>query len=146
MLLNLPGVLSGRLLLYDGTETTFRNLRLRSKDPNCVYCSKNPESCELIDYEQFCGAKAVDKSPNLKILQNDERITVNEYRELAIEKPHILIDVRSPEEFEICRLEQSINIPINDISKESSLNIIKNAIIKTESDTSSGLYLFCIFI
>ena len=138
LILNIPGILSGRLLLFDGSETTFRNVRLRPKNPDCLFCGQNAEKRELIDYEQFCGAKAVDKNPNLKVLKNYERITVEEYREISLGKSHILIDVRSPEEFEICRLERSINIPINDISKEISLNTIKNEINKTGSDISNG--------
>ncbi|XP_043477673.1 adenylyltransferase and sulfurtransferase MOCS3 [Leptopilina heterotoma] len=142
IILNLPGVISGRLLLYDGTETTFRNVRLRQKNPNCNYCSETAEKCELIDYEEFCGAKAVDKNPNLKVLKKNERITVEEYREISSSKSHILIDVRSAEEFEICRLEKSINIPINVIDKEKSLNIIQNEIDKTDSNTL-GVFILC---
>lgn len=142
IILNIPGVLSGRLLLFDGLETTFRNIRLRLKNPDCLYCGQSAEKCELVDYEQFCGAKAVDKNPDLKVLKNYERITVNEYQEIACGKSHVLIDVRSPEEFEICRLDKSINIPISDIGKESSLNTIKSEIVKIGSNISNGTYLF----
>ncbi len=40
--------LSGRLLLYDALNMTFRELKLR-KDPSC------PPITGLIDYQQFCG-------------------------------------------------------------------------------------------
>lgn len=146
LILNLPGILSGRLLLYDGTESIFRNVRLRQKNPNCNYCGKTDGNCELIDYEEFCGAKAVDKNPNLKVLKKEERVTVEEYREISSLKSHVLIDVRSPEEFEICRLEKSINIPINEIVKENSLNVIRSEIDKTNITPLSGLYIFYIKI
>lgn len=43
-------------------------------------------------------------------------------------KTHILIDVRSAEEFEICHLKNSINIPLNDINNDEKINFIKNKI------------------
>lgn len=138
IILNLSGILSGRLLLYDGLESTFRNVRLRQKNPDCIYCGEIIGNCELIDYEEFCGSKAIDKNPNLNVLKKNERITVEEYREILFSKSHVLIDVRSPEEFEICRLEKSINIPINDINKENSLNLIKNEIDKIDSNALGG--------
>lgn len=56
-----PGVLSGRLLLFDGSDTSFRNIKLRQKDPKCKVCGESPEIVKPIDYEEFCGAKAHDK-------------------------------------------------------------------------------------
>ncbi|XP_043279425.1 adenylyltransferase and sulfurtransferase MOCS3 [Venturia canescens] len=106
-------ILNGRLLLYDASEATFRNVRLRGKNPECAVCGKNPTIENLIDYEQFCRSKANDKNPSLKMLDNDERISVEEYNVIRknSSKNHVLIDVRSPEEFEICRIEKSINVP-----------------------------------
>lgn len=61
IIIGLPGVLSGRLLLFDGSNTTFRNVTLRPKNKNCDVCGENPKILDLIDYEQFCNAKAHDK-------------------------------------------------------------------------------------
>lgn len=57
----MPGVLSGRLLTFDGSNTTFRNIKLRPRNVNCSVCGDNPTITRLIDYEQFCGVKAHDK-------------------------------------------------------------------------------------
>lgn len=57
----MPGVLSGRLLLFDACETIFRNIKLRNKVSNCAVCGDNPTILFPIDYEQFCGSKANDK-------------------------------------------------------------------------------------
>lgn len=54
-------VLSGRMLLFDASDTTFRNFRLRNRDVKCKICSEEPEIRKLIDYEQFCGSKSHDK-------------------------------------------------------------------------------------
>ena len=53
--------LIGRLLLYDALDMTFDEVRLR-KNPNCPVCGPNPTITELIDYEQFCGMPAHDRS------------------------------------------------------------------------------------
>lgn len=108
-----PDTLSGRLLLFDGLRASFRNVRLRGKRDDCQVCSGNPTITALIDYEQFCGLRASDKDMRLELLRPEQRITVQDYHHLASEKrPHLLIDVRSENEFDICKLEHSINVPI----------------------------------
>lgn len=47
--------------MYDGFEGTFRTIRLRGRQASCPVCGDNPTITELIDYEQFCGARASDK-------------------------------------------------------------------------------------
>ncbi|XP_076279398.1 ubiquitin-like activating enzyme 4 [Lasioglossum baleicum] len=146
IVLKLPCVLSGQLLLFDGLEMKFRNISLRPKRANCLVCGDCPSVQILIDYEQFCGAKANDKDPNLNILQKDERISVEEYN-TALElgtKPHMLIDVRSPEEFEICHLKNSVNVPLHKIGSTETISLIKNKMeeIKEEHD-KLGVYVMC---
>ncbi|KAK0085556.1 hypothetical protein PV326_005869 [Microctonus aethiopoides] len=145
IILNMPGVLAGRLMLFDGLEATFRTVRLRQKKINCDICGDNPTINELLDYEQFCGSKANDKNPNLNILKNDERITVEEYRDIKnSSEPHLLIDVRSSEEFEICHLENSTNIPYVEITKQGGLEITKKFITeKLEEINDANIYILC---
>jgi adenylyltransferase and sulfurtransferase len=111
--LNKDEVLSGQLLLYDGLSCSFRKIKLRGRKENCEVCGNAPSITELIDYEQFCGMKASDKDSGLKLLSEDERISVQNFRKLNQE--HMLIDVRSEAEFEICKLENSHNIPIKQL-------------------------------
>ena len=46
--------LSGRMVLYDALEMSFRELKLR-RNAECPVCGDNPTVTELIDYNQFCG-------------------------------------------------------------------------------------------
>lgn len=127
------GVISGRLLLFDGEKSTFRNVKLRGKISNCNICSMNPSITELVDYEQFCGSQASDKDLKLKILESNERISVHDYKNLLDNQvPHLLIDVRSRNEYEICRLESSINIPVSDILDENRSKDICNRIFQKD--------------
>lgn len=145
IVLNMPCVLSGQLLLFDGLETKFRNINLRTKNLNCAVCSEHPTIHQLIDYEQFCGAKANDKEPNLNLLKKEERISVEEYN-TALKlgtKPHVLIDVRSPEEYQICHLKNSVNLPLNDINNNERVMALKTKIqeVKEEHDEISCKYI-----
>ncbi|XP_050458229.1 adenylyltransferase and sulfurtransferase MOCS3 isoform X2 [Cataglyphis hispanica] len=146
IILNMPDIISGRLLLFDGTETKFRNVRLRPKNADCAICGQHPVIQELIDYEEFCGAKANDKDPNLNLLKKEERISAEEYNEMAKvdSKSHILIDVRSPEEYEICHLQDSINIPFTQLSKDHNLNLIRNNVEKAQEEHCPvHIYILC---
>ena len=52
---------SQKLLVYDGSGGTFHLVKLRGRQAKCPVCGDNPTINKLIDYEQFCGAKASDK-------------------------------------------------------------------------------------
>lgn len=136
IILNMPNVTSERLLLFDGGETKFHNVRLRAKKADCVVCGEPRVIHELIDYEKFCGAKANDKEPNLNLLKKEERISVEEYNRIVTidSKPHILIDVRSPEEYQICHLQNSINIPFTQLGKDYNLQLINDNIKKAQEE------------
>ena len=56
-----PASYSGRLLLFDGLEGSFRSIKLRGRQEKCCVCGDQPSITKLIDYEQFCGTKATDK-------------------------------------------------------------------------------------
>ncbi|XP_017075870.2 adenylyltransferase and sulfurtransferase MOCS3 [Drosophila eugracilis] len=121
VIVGLGDVLAGRLLIFDGTSGIFRNIRIRSKRPNCHVCSAQPLITELIDYEMFCGMHATDKDNPLQLLTADERLSVGEYHEKLQAQPHLLIDVRPTAEFEICQLPDAVNVPLVEILDDSYL-------------------------
>ncbi|KAG8040501.1 hypothetical protein G9C98_002497 [Cotesia typhae] len=145
IILKIPGVLSGRLMLFDGLEMTFRTVKLRGKSSSCAICGDNSSIKKLIDYEQFCNSRANDKNPNLSLLNNDERITVEEYRDIKnLSKPHLLIDVRSYEEFQICHLDNATNIPFTDIKSKGGLQVAKNIVDKKlKENNNAQVYIVC---
>jgi adenylyltransferase and sulfurtransferase len=110
VILNHDEVLAGKLLLYDGAACAFRSIKLRGRRNNCDACGDAPTITKLIDYVQFCGMAATDKDSGLKLISDSERISVENYSK--IDKNHLLIDVRSANEFEICQLPNAINVPI----------------------------------
>jgi sulfur-carrier protein adenylyltransferase/sulfurtransferase len=107
----------GRMLLYDATEMSFTTIKVR-KNPNCPVCGIPADKVELIDYEQFCGMPAHDRSDYGKQVNGAKEngtlreITVKELKQRmdAGENLYVL-DVRNPQEWEISALEGTVRIP-----------------------------------
>jgi adenylyltransferase/sulfurtransferase len=114
VILGADGILLNRLLLFDAWTMNFRQLKLR-KDPACPVCGENPSVTELIDYEEFCGLRAVEEKPVL------EEITARELKTLLdIDLAIQLIDVREPFEYEIARIPTGRLIPLGEVVKRAS--------------------------
>jgi molybdopterin/thiamine biosynthesis adenylyltransferase len=60
-ILGIGETLIGRLLVFEGMDSSFRTLRLR-RNPECPLCGDNPTVTGLIDYEVFCGMPAAEPS------------------------------------------------------------------------------------
>ncbi len=102
IILGIGEVLSGQLLLTDLLGNTDRVLRIRRNDEN--FTRKVLEE----DYLDFCG---------LKEEQREEGISPETLHEwLVAGKSVQLVDVREPFEFEICRIEGSISIPLGELN------------------------------
>ena len=111
--------LSGRLLLYNALDMTFRQLKLR---PNPV----RPVIEKLIDYEQFCGipqARAQEAQEQQQIAE----MTVTELKELIDSgaKDFVLLDVRNPNEYQIAQIPGSVLVPLPDIEHGQGVEKVK---------------------
>ena len=96
MLLGNGAPLIGRLLLYDALQMQFQEFKVR-RNPKCPMCGENPTITKLIDYEQDA--------------QTDT--TVDELkRRLDSGEKLFILDVRNPEEYQICRIPGSTLIPL----------------------------------
>jgi sulfur-carrier protein adenylyltransferase/sulfurtransferase len=110
--------LSGRLLLYNALDMTFRQLKLR---PNPI----RPVIDKLIDYEQFCGipqAKAEEAEQ-----QKIPEMTVTELKKLIDSgaKDFVLLDVRNPNEYQIAQIPGSVLVPLPDIEQGAGVEKVK---------------------
>ncbi|XP_075168918.1 ubiquitin-like activating enzyme 4 [Haematobia irritans] len=132
-------VMAGRLLIFDGARCQFRNIRLRAKRADCDVCSPNPMINHLIDYEQFCGMHASDKNTALNVLTSDQRLEVEDYRDILAQTNHILMDVRQPAEFEICHIPKSENVPLKTILNDEYLKRFEEQL----KDEQMGIVLVC---
>ena len=107
--------LIGRLLLVDALAMRFRELKVR-KNPDCPVCGDHPTITQLIDYEQFCGIRGEEK-PVAATMQD---MTPEELkRRLDAGENLFVLDVREPNEYQICNLGGHL-IPLNDLPKRVS--------------------------
>ena len=129
--------LIGRLLLFDALGMTFRELKLR-KNPDCPICGTQRTITRLIDYEQFCGMRGEEYSP---VQTGIPEITPEEVKKMLDErKPFVLIDVREPHEYQICRILGSKLIPLGEVPKRmSELNSADEIVVHCRSGIRSAL-------
>jgi hypothetical protein len=64
---------------------------------------------------------------SIHLLDDIDRISARAYEGIRSE-PHILIDVRSPLEFEICHLPESMNLPLKDLASTEVVQQLKAVI------------------
>jgi sulfur-carrier protein adenylyltransferase/sulfurtransferase len=109
--------LVGRLLLYDALQMRFRELKLR-RDVECPVCGDNPTIRELIDYDAFCGVTPPSATPPSSGVPE---ITVEELKaQIDGGRTPFILDVREPNEYQICRIPGSMLIPLGEVAARSA--------------------------
>jgi adenylyltransferase/sulfurtransferase len=103
--------LKGRLLLYDALAMRFRELKLH-KNPHCPVCGPHPSITQLIDYDQFCG---VPRASAATAAISSEIDSVALKARLDRGEDFQLIDVREPQEYQICHIPQARLIPLGEL-------------------------------
>ena len=126
--------LSGRLLIFDAMDLTWREVELR-RNPDCPVCGDVPTQTGLIDYEDFCGLRSPndggssgeertggdESTPSDGAAEQPHRIGEVGPRELqerlAAPEPPLLLDVREPFEWGIVSLETDgeVRIPLGEL-------------------------------
>jgi len=113
LVLGIGETLVGRLLLFDALKLRFRELTLE-KDPECPLCGAQPTIHELIDYDAFCGVERAAE-PEALALEIEPRALAAALQ--AGKGGPVLVDVREPFEWEICRIPGSILVPLGDLPR-----------------------------
>lgn len=108
--------LSGRLLLYNALDMTFKELKLR---PNPV----RPVIDKLIDYEQFCGISPANTMTESQVPE----ITVQELKQIMDHQldEYLIVDVRNANEWEITRLPHTVLVPLPEIENGQGVSKIQ---------------------
>jgi molybdopterin/thiamine biosynthesis adenylyltransferase/rhodanese-related sulfurtransferase len=138
LILGIGESLIGRLLTYNALEVSFRLFNIK-KDPDCPVCGEQPSIKELIDYEEFCGMPAHDRSSRVMSAESigAASITPEQLKQRMKNGERLcLLDVRSPHELDISRIQdfESINIPHDQVLERMN-----------ELDTSQDIVVFCRF-
>jgi adenylyltransferase/sulfurtransferase len=109
--------LIGRLLLYDALQMRFRELKLR-RDPECPICGDHPTIHALIDYDQFCGVVPAQEQQHTT--SGVPEITVEELKaKMDRGDDFFLLDVREPNEYQICKIAGAKLIPLGELSQRT---------------------------
>jgi adenylyltransferase/sulfurtransferase len=114
LILGKGSTLIGRLLLYDALQMSFQEFKVR-RNPKCPLCGDKPTIIKLIDYEQFCGVRG-QEAPAPVAADPQAEITVEELkRRLDRQDKLFILDVRNPEEYQICRIPGSTLLPLPEL-------------------------------
>jgi molybdopterin/thiamine biosynthesis adenylyltransferase/rhodanese-related sulfurtransferase/molybdopterin converting factor small subunit len=109
--------LVGRLLLYDALQMRFRELKLR-RDVECPVCGDHPTIHELIDYDAFCG---VTPPSAATVPAGIPEVTAEELKaQMDSGRDVFILDVREPNEYQICRIAGSTLIPLGEVAARSA--------------------------
>ena len=149
-----PSLENPSLLLYSAYGSPpFRSIRLRGKRAGCPSCSETATiTCESLkfgslDYANFCGISAP-----VSILDDYHRLSAKDYNKVRQQsgKEHLLIDVREEVQFDICHIENSVNIPFSDIVAAAEGSVSSKArttffdVIKQNAGLPSDRPIYCI--
>jgi sulfur-carrier protein adenylyltransferase/sulfurtransferase len=110
--------LVGRFLVYDALKMQFRVITLR-RDPECPVCGDHPtirEPRAYDDSERCAPARSVSQETSDVTSDQAGDMTVLELKErMDRGDAPMIVDVREPGEFEICRIPGAILIPMSQL-------------------------------
>jgi molybdopterin/thiamine biosynthesis adenylyltransferase/rhodanese-related sulfurtransferase len=137
LILGIGDSLLGRLVSFDALKLRFREFKVR-KDPGCPICGKSPSIHALIDYDQFCGIPDAEAEAEKEL--NVPTISVRELKtKIDQGDDFVLIDVREPYEFEICRIPGSRLVPLGELpARLSELDSADDIILQCKSGARSA--------
>jgi adenylyltransferase/sulfurtransferase len=130
-------VLHDRLVMYDSLHGTFMNIKKPPPRYNCAVCSVDATITTMAESEQsLLSVRGPSSSsttttviPSSTCLLGDsggggtvtmQSISCIEYNNNVrnIGQPHILLDVRVPRQYEMCSLDGSINMPLEELESQ----------------------------
>ncbi|MBV9489829.1 MAG: molybdopterin-synthase adenylyltransferase MoeB [Verrucomicrobia bacterium] len=137
LILGIGQPLIGRLVNFDALKMRFREFTIR-RDPKCPICGEHPTIHDLIDYEQFCGLPQAE-AENAKEMQVPTIGAVDLKAKLDRKEPFVLVDVREPYEYEICRIPGSRLIPLGELpARLSELDSADEIVLQCKSGARSA--------
>jgi len=107
--------LVGRLLLVDALGGRYRTIDLPA-DPECPVCGHAPSITALVAYAPVCGPAGAEGPTDPGVIDSAALLA---WRRDS--RPHVLIDVREPDEYALDRIDGASLIPLGDLAGRLAL-------------------------
>ena len=140
LITGIGNIMHDRLLMYDSLHCSFMNIKKPPARPKCSVCSPDATIKTMKDSEKSLqnvrgpSDCAMSTHSNLSEEQHIPCIKYNELRKNG--RPHVLLDVRVERQYEICSLEGSVNLPLEQL--QSKLDVVAEL-----SDGKLPVYCLC---
>ena len=133
--------MSNHLVMYDALRCSFMRIKKPPRQTKCHVCGSN---ASIRSMEESAAATNTARGPSCTLgiamvspLERRQEVSAIEYLQLRERnEPHVLLDVRVPEQVDICALSGSINIPMKLLAKRIDE-------VAELSDGSKPVYCIC---
>lgn len=123
-------VLSGRFYSFDALTFESRTFKIR-RNPSNPLNGENPTIRELIDYEEFCGLKAVEKK-----IKEIDAVELHQWETSGVD--YQIIDVREPHEYDIVNIGAEL-IPLGSVvANVDRIDRRKKVVVQCKTGNRSG--------
>jgi adenylyltransferase and sulfurtransferase len=109
-----------RMLMYDALQCTFMNIKKPKKQSTCPVCSANATIRSIEDSDKDLQSARGPSSCDMftpSFLSPEYQLSCKDYQQKEADTPHILLDVRVKEQFDLCSLERAVNIPLEKLKE-----------------------------
>lgn len=117
-------VMHDKLTMYDSLACSFLRIKKPPKQPKCPVCGPNATIKSMEDYHEVSQAM---RGPSCGVLVKPEvspalQISCVDYKTVRDNgEPHILLDVRVKEQYDLCSLKGAVNLPLAHLEQNLSL-------------------------
>jgi adenylyltransferase/sulfurtransferase len=147
LLTGVGATMHDRLLMYDALRCSFVNIKKPPKSKKCPVCSEDPSIQSMEDSKAVSliargptGIVEGGKRVSLYIpppIAKDLSISCTDYNKVRKQGvPHILLDVRVKQQFDMCSIDGAINIPLAELGNQLDR-------LEDLSDGTQPIYCLC---
>jgi adenylyltransferase/sulfurtransferase len=123
-------VLSGRFYSFDALTFESRTFKIR-RNPSNPLNGDNPTITALIDYEQFCGMKAVERK-----IKEIDALELHKWETSGVD--YQIIDVREPHEYEIVNIGAELIPLASVVDNVAKIDRKKKVVVQCKTGNRSG--------
>lgn len=134
-------VMNDRLLMYNALDCSFTKIKKPPKQPSCPVCGSNPTLRSIAEStENLLGSVGPQHQYNPALLPGELSSSCMAYNEVRLNQtPHVLLDVRVGEQYDLCHLDGAFHIPL-----ESLMTRLDEIEERASPEEGAPLPVYCI--